>query len=52
MELEEELTVYDQTEVVTAYKTTFEYDENGTLISSQECNILTGQRATLGVIRN
>ena len=28
------------------------FDENGTLISSQEWNILTGQRATLGVIRN
>jgi len=28
------------------------FDENGALISSQEWNILTGQRATLGVIRN
>ena len=28
------------------------YDENGYLISSQEWNILTGQRATLGVVRN
>ena len=28
------------------------YDENGKLLSSQEWNILTGERATLGVIRN
>ena len=28
------------------------FDENGYLISSQEWNILTGQRATLGVVRN
>ena len=28
------------------------FDENGALISSQEWNILTGQRATLGVVRN
>jgi len=28
------------------------FDENGALISSEEWNILTGQRATLGVIRN
>jgi len=28
------------------------FDENGYLISSQDWNILTGQRATLGVIRN
>jgi hypothetical protein len=28
------------------------FDENGNLLSSQEWNILTGQRATLGVIRN
>lgn len=28
------------------------YDEKGNLLSSQDWNILTGQRATLGVIRN
>ncbi len=28
------------------------YDEKGKLLSSQEWNILTGQRATLGVVRN
>jgi len=28
------------------------YDEKGALLSSQEWNILTGQRATLGVVRN
>ena len=28
------------------------YDEKGYLLSSQEWNILTGQRATLGVVRN
>ena len=28
------------------------FDENGALISSQEWNILTGQRATLGIVRN
>ncbi len=28
------------------------YDEKGRLLSSQEWNILTGQRATLGVVRN
>ncbi|MCF6346754.1 MAG: hypothetical protein L3J20_00440 [Flavobacteriaceae bacterium] len=28
------------------------YDEKGNLLSSQDWNILTGQRATLGVVRN
>ncbi len=28
------------------------YDEKGVLLSSQDWNILTGQRATLGVVRN
>lgn len=28
------------------------FDENGHLLSSQDWNILTGQRATLGVVRN